>query len=168
MKTVGLKPSLTDTEASAASLGRGMTVPLIYFAVPASPERVIDELEEAGATLLSLSDANWPDKLRTGPLEVVRTALEHHRWSAVRPRLVEPTVTQLARMEEVLNWISLIPLDRYVLRRVVGARCLVHPVTGRHLYSWRGLGTALGADHRAIQRRHALGIGIITKALTGG
>ena len=37
-------------------------------------------------------------------------------------------------MDEAMAWISLIPLDRYVLRRIVGARSLVHPITERHLY----------------------------------
>ena len=44
-----------------------------------------------------------------------------------------------------------------MLRRIVGARSLVHPMTGRHLYSWRRLGTAIGADHKAVQRWHAQG-----------
>jgi hypothetical protein len=61
----------------------------------------------------------------------------------------------------------LIPLDRYVLRRVVGARSLVHPITDRHLFPWRRLGKALGADHKAIQRWHAQGIAMIVTALKG-
>jgi hypothetical protein len=56
-------------------------------------------------------------------------------------------------------------LDRYVLRRIVGARSLVHPITDRHLFPWRRLGKALGADHKAVQRWHAQGIGMIVEAL---
>jgi hypothetical protein len=52
-----------------------------------------------------------------------------------------------------------------VLRRVVGARSLVHPITDRHLFPWRRLGAALGADHKAVQRWHAQGIDIIAMAL---
>src|SRR3954451_18159727 len=63
------------------------------------------------------------------------------------------------RGEEVLaHWLSLIPADRFVLQRIVGARALVAPLTGRHLYSWRRLEHAIGADHRAVQRWHADGI----------
>ena len=68
-------------------------------------------------------------------------------------------------MDEAMGWITMIPLDRYVLRRIVGARSLVHPVTDRHLFPWRRLAAALGADHKAVQRWHAEGIGLIVKAL---
>ena len=64
-----------------------------------------------------------------------------------------------------MAWLSLIPVDRYVLRRIVGARSLVHPVSERHLYPWRRLGAVLGADHKAVQRWHAQGIDLIVEAL---
>ncbi len=47
-------------------------------------------------------------------------------------------------MDQSYRWVSRIPDDKYVLRRVIGARSLVNPMTGRHLYSWRRLGPALG------------------------
>jgi hypothetical protein len=40
-------------------------------------------------------------------------------------------------------------------------------MTGRHLYSWRRLGTAIGADHKAVQRWHAQGIDMIVGILNG-
>ncbi len=52
-----------------------------------------------------------------------------------------------------------------MLRRIVGARSLVHPITERHLFPWRRLGTAIGADHKAVQRWHAQGIDLIVVAL---
>ena len=60
---------------------------------------------------------------------------------------------------------TLIPLDRYVVRRIVGARSLVHPITLRHLFPWRRLAAAIGADHKAVQRWHAQGINLIVAAL---
>jgi hypothetical protein len=68
-------------------------------------------------------------------------------------------------MDEALGWIALIPKERYVLRRIVGARCLVSPVTERHLFSWRRLGGVLGADHKAVQRWHAQGVDMIVAAV---
>jgi hypothetical protein len=68
-------------------------------------------------------------------------------------------------MDQALAWIPLIPVDRYVLRRVVGARCLISPMTDRHLYTWRRLALAVGADQKAIQRWHAQGIDMIIDAL---
>ena len=68
-------------------------------------------------------------------------------------------------MDRVLAWLSLIPDGKFVLRRIAGARALVHPLTGRHLYPWRRLGTALGADHKAVQRWHAQAMQAISDAL---
>lgn len=129
---------------------------------------VIYRLEEAGATLLALPDTGWSTRLRTSSLEIVRTALEAYGWGEARIRPPVPSAEKITRMDEAMTWITLIPLDRYVLRRVVGARSLVHPITDRHLFPWRRLGKALGADHKAIQRWHAQGIAMIVERLRQG
>jgi len=128
---------------------------------------VIYRLEEAGATLLALPNTGWSTRLRSSSLDIVRTALEAYGWTDARIRPLVPSAEKITRMDEAMSWISLIPLDRYVLRRIVGARSLVHPITDRHLFPWRRLGTALGADHKAIQRWHAQGVRIIVEALKG-
>jgi hypothetical protein len=68
-------------------------------------------------------------------------------------------------MDEAMGWISLIPVERYVLRRIVGARSLVHPITGRYLFPWRRIAAAIGADHKAVQRWHAQGVEIVVERL---
>ncbi len=126
---------------------------------------VIYRLEEAGSTLLALPGTGWSTRMRSSSLEIVRTALEAYGWTESCVRPAAPSAEKITRMDEALNWIPLIPVDRYVLRRVVGARSLVHPVTDRHLFPWRRLGKALGADHKAIQRWHAQGVAMIVAAL---
>jgi hypothetical protein len=130
-------------------------------------ELVIYRLEEAGAALLSLPGTGWSTKLRGSSLEIVRTAIENYGWTTNRIRPPVPSAARITRMDEAMAWIPLIPIDRYVLRRIVGARSLVHPVTERHLFPWRRLATVLGADHKAIQRWHAQGIDLIVSALNG-
>jgi hypothetical protein len=56
---------------------------------------------------------------------------------------------RITRMDEALAWIPLIPVDRYVLRRIVGARSLVHLITERTPLSLAAVATATGADHSA-------------------
>ncbi len=126
---------------------------------------VIYRLEEAGATLLALPGSGWSTRLRTSSLEIVRTAIESYGWSTnhIRPSL--PSPARITRMDEAMGWVSLIPVDRYVLRRIVGARSLVHPITGRHLFPWRRIGGTIGADHKAVQRWHAQGIELIVTQL---
>jgi hypothetical protein len=128
-------------------------------------EFLIHRLEEAGAALLALPATGWSTKLRGSSLEIVRGAIEGYGWTTNRIRPPVPSAARITRMDEALGWISFIPVDRYVLRRIVGARSLVHPITERHLFPWRRLATALGADHKAIQRWHAQGIDLIVGAL---
>ncbi|MBV9248493.1 MAG: hypothetical protein JO227_04510 [Acetobacteraceae bacterium] len=132
---------------------------------PADADYVIARLEEAGATLLALPATGYSPRLRTSSLEIVRTAVESYGWTEKRIRPPVPSAERITRMDEAMAWIQLIPLDKYVIRRIVGARSLVHPISDRHLFPWRRLAAALGADHKAIQRWHAQGIGMIVAAL---
>ena len=128
-------------------------------------ELVTHRLEEAGASLLALPGTGWSTRLRASSLEIVRVAIESYGWTEKRIRPAIPSAARITRMDEALGWITLIPIDRYVLRRIVGARSLVHPITERHLYPWRRLATAIGADHKAVQRWHAQGIDLIVASL---
>lgn len=132
---------------------------------PASAEWVIARLEEAGSTLLALPNSGPSTRLVQSSLEWVRSAAESYGYTRARIRPAVPSAAHITRMDQSLRWISAIPQDKYVLRRVVGARSLVSPMTGRHLFSWRRLGTAIGADHKAVQRWHAQGIDMIVGLL---
>jgi hypothetical protein len=134
-------------------------------ALPYDAELVIYRLEEAGSTLLALPMAGWSTRLRTSRLDVVQAALESYGWEKRPVRPPVPSAQRITRMDEALSWIPSIPRDRVVLRRIVGARALVSPTTERHLFSWRRLGSMLGADHKAVQRWHAQGIDLIVTAL---
>ncbi|MEO8715087.1 MAG: DUF6362 family protein [Acetobacteraceae bacterium] len=127
---------------------------------------VVRRLEEAGAALLAMPNTGWTTKLRTSNLDIVRLAADSYAPTDKRIRPPVPSAAEITRMDEAMGWILLIPVDRYVLRRIVGARSLVNPVTERHLFPWRRLGAAMGADHKAVQRWHAEGIARIVAALT--
>jgi hypothetical protein len=118
---------------------------------------VIARLEDAGMTLLCLPGAHMSARLTSSVYILAGDARKQ-----VHPT---PAAAAIDAMDEALGWIGLIPQDRYVLRRIVGARALVNPLTGKHLFPWRRLGTALGADHKAVQRWHVQGINLIVAAL---
>ena len=120
-------------------------------------QAVVYRLEEAGTTLLCLPNTGPSTRLRTSTFEVVAAAVDGTSWATApsepsRLRPLPPNSARIDRMDEAFGWLALIPRDRYVLRRIVGARALVSPITERHLFSWRRLGTAMGADHKAVQR----------------
>ncbi len=126
---------------------------------------IVYRLEEAGATLLALPGSGYSTRLRASHLDVLHEAQAACGWAAGKIRPPVPSASRITRMDEALGWIVLIPRERYVLRRIVGARSLVSPVTERHLFSWRRLGGVLGADHKAVQRWHAQGIDMLVAAV---
>lgn len=131
-------------------------------------QTVIIRLEEAGRTLLALPNTGPSTRLVQSGMEWVRDASEQYSRDRDRIRPAFPTALEITRMDQALAWIPLIPTGKYVLRRVVGARCLVNPLTDRHLYSWRRLGEAVGADHKAVKRWHAQEIDLIVSLLSAG
>jgi hypothetical protein len=126
---------------------------------------VVARLEEAGETLLCLPAGGYTTRLRTSTWTVLHDAAEAYGDAPGRLRLPVPDAARISRMDAALAWLALIPDDKYVLRRIVASRMLVSPTSGRHLFPWRRLGTLLGADHKAVQRWHGQGIGMIVKGL---
>jgi hypothetical protein len=139
--------------------------PLTALCVDAS--LVIQRLEAAGATLLAMRDRSpWPAGFRSGMPEVLHDAREAYGWSTEPCRAALPDAVAIDAMDDAYRWLALIPQHRHVLRRIVAARSLVHPLTGRHIVHWRRLGEVIRADYRAAQRWHAQGIGEIVRALS--
>ncbi len=161
-------PAVGRTRPASAAF-RTMRNAFTPDGAPADAAFVVGRLAEAGATLLALPHTGPSTRLRQGGLEWVREVAESYGGRAgagpIRPPV--PRAAAIDRMDEALAWIPLIPLDRYVVRRVVGARCLVSPMNGRQLYSWRRIGEAVGADHKAVQRWHGQGIEMIVARLNG-
>jgi hypothetical protein len=164
---VGASAGASGTRPSGAVNGAANGAVATASAGAVDADSVIHRLEEAGQTLLALPGSGWTTRLRQSRLDVVHAAIEGYGWERnsgpVRPAV--PDAGRIDRMDEALGWIPLIPIDRYVLRRIVGARSLVSPVTERHLFTWRRLGALLGADHKAIKRWHGQGIALIVATL---
>lgn len=129
-------------------------------------EYVVKRLEQAGAALLSLNVGRaYPAGIRIAWPEYVKDAAEAYGWHGETIRPPAPTPVEIARMDEALGWIALIHPERYVLRRIVGARALTNPRTQQPIYSWAKIARMLGCDRRAVQRWHEQGIELIVKAL---
>jgi hypothetical protein len=129
-------------------------------------ETVIYRLEEAGQTLLSLPNRGPSTALRQTRHQYIAEAVETFAAEVDAPlQLPTPSAARITRMDQALAWVPLIPEANLVLRRVVGCRSLVSPLTERHLFTWRRLARLLGADHKAIQRWHATGIDTIVATL---
>ncbi len=128
---------------------------------------VAARLEEAGATLLALPQSGYTTALRISRLDTLNPDAEPPLDARTRQRPPLPGTAAITRMDEAFAWFRLIADDRYVLRRILGGRALVHPITGKHLNSWRKLGERLGADHNAVRRWHGEAIALLVRGLRG-
>lgn len=152
------------------------TVPLAKL-----PEIVVRRLEHAGRTVLALPMAGYTTGCKTSSLEFVRAAIESYGWEKATIRPATPSGRDITAMDEAYCWLPFIPTDAdlarchpilgrpaddsVMVRRIVGARSLVHPVTQRLLYSWRCLAALLGVDDHKVKRLHQIGISEIVAEL---
>jgi hypothetical protein len=150
----------------AAVLGSGVRVrPVAARGGAMTAGEIVARLEAAGAVLLAMPARGYSTHMRQMKFDIVHTALEAYGWGSAMARPPAPSAEEISLMDEAFGWLGLIPETKYVLRRVLGARALVHPLTERHLYSWRRLGAALGTDHKAVQRWHAEGVELLVRLI---
>lgn len=148
--------------AAQASIARGF----IPEPDQRTPEWLVATLEQAGRTLQSMpARGTRPSEYGNGWPDVVHDASVAYGWTADRIRPAYPSARDIALMDEVYAWIGLIPESQRLLRRIVLLRSLVDPISDRHRFSWRKVGSTLGHDHKAAQRWHENAIISILVAL---
>lgn len=156
-QTMAVQPRHGPASASQP-LARGMHAP-----------EVIARLEEAGSTLLAMRLLGVaPAGMRSSMPEVLHDAIEAYGWEPEPIRAPIPGADAISRMDEAWSWLALVPNNKRVLRRIVAARSLVHPIRGDHCVTWQRVGTIIGAEYRAAKRWHADGIACIVGGLNGG
>ena len=133
-----------------------------------SSEMVIARLEAAGRTLLSMSGGERSQRMRTFWPDVVRSPWEGYGYTEAGPVRLSPSPADITAMDEALRWIAAIPDSQHVLRRIVWARVLVHPVRGDNIFSFKQIGVMVGASGEAVRGWHRRGIDLICRALNDG
>jgi len=132
-----------------------------------SAAEIVHRLEQAGATLLAMPATGYSTRMRQMRFDIVHTALEAYGWETPALRAPAPDSAAISAMDEAFGWLALIPESQFLLRRILGARALVHPLTGRYLFTWRRLAAAVGADHKSVQRWHGQAVEMVARALAG-
>jgi len=144
-----------------------------------TPDDVRQRLEDVGRTLVALpmprgalprdARSNWPDVARgyedafaalIGATDEVK-----QDFSDVHNRVhVTPSALAVGRMDEVLAWLWRIDDPRK--RRLCLSRALVHPVSGRHMVSYRKLARIFGLHHETVRAWHDRALAEIATQLT--
>jgi len=132
-----------------------------------SAPEIVRRLEDAGAALLAMPSTGYSTRMRQMRFDIVHTALEAYGWETPSLRAPAPDASAISAMDEAFGWLALIPESQFLLRRILGARALVHPLTGRHLFTWRRLASSVGSDHKSVQRWHGQAVDIVVRGLAG-
>jgi len=145
------------------------------------PDTVKRRLEAAGRTLMALPlpKGALPGRLRSGwPATAQRAedafaamigASDEMRrdFSDDRHRLrLPPSARAVADMDESLQWLWYLSDPRK--RRLCLSRSLRHPVSDRHIVSYRRLGKLFGLHHDTVRLWHDRALGEIAQALNKG
>ena len=110
---------------------------------------VAARLEQAAALLLSTAAMRATGR----GMALERLVEAQQRAHAAAGVDLVPLASHVARMNEALSWLDLLPAGSRD-RRVIEARMMVSPITRKPIYSWRCIGTLLGVDHKQVQRWH--------------
>lgn len=128
-----------------------------------TPTELEEWLEWAGVRLIAMpgrrvgpSDYRsfWPDFSND-----VFQVLEFRRYLPVKS--LAPSKDEIPIMEEVLQLPCLCPDVKG--RRILHMRCLIHPITRRHLFTWKRASEKLQSDPRTLQRLHEKSLETVAK-----
>jgi hypothetical protein len=86
-------------------------------------------------------------------------------YNATEVSRVVPSAFDISLMDFVHRWLSYIPDEKMLLRRIVAHRMLWNPDRGQSVWSYRRLGDRFGASHQAIRRWDEVGVGLIFRSL---
>jgi hypothetical protein len=140
---------------------------------------VEQRLEAAGRTLMALPlpkgalpasvKSRWPEAVHgiedafaalVGSAEQVK-----EDFAAERNRTrISPSAREVAQMDEALQWLWYLRDPKK--RRLCIARALIHPISERHIVSYRKLGRLFGLHHDTIRIWHDRALSEIAQALT--
>ena len=84
-------------------------------------------------------------------------------YSNIKLRPVAPLKDEIKFIDEILDLILLI--DSIQIRRIMHARCLIAPNSGKQLYSWTRIGKLLSLDRKRVAYLHRQGLTAIAQKL---
>jgi hypothetical protein len=157
VKTITAPPA----DAPTIRLADGTEMPFYSAAFVAA------RLTEAGATLFALPIpmfARPSVKMTWWPLAKVTfsDAIGQH----FKPRVTypQPSAARIDAMDEALTWLPLVA--NVPKRRIVAARLLTHPVSGKPIHSFGAIADATGLHRATAQRWWEDGVEEIATTLT--
>ncbi len=148
---------MADPRYPTAATPRG---DLSYY----TAEYVTVRLEQAGRTLLSLPNRGClPAGLRSNWPSFAHAAMEAYGYGTVQVRPPVPRARAISEMDEAYGWVGLVTIIEH--RHLIWLRSFVHPISGRHLWSWRKLMRRFGIHRDTLAAWHGRGVDRIVTRL---
>ena len=128
---------------------------------------VKEQLERAGKDLLRMP---LPSTIHSLPhlvqgavwYAVDAYGLKRLRWTGRRP-----SDDEIVDMLEILDWVTLLPPERFLLRQIVVRRLLVNPTNGcQYLFPFKRIAASVGAEVSQVCDWHQRGLSLIAAALS--
>ena len=133
-----------------------------------SRQAVRYELEQAGRTLVALKAGSgaFPQQHASTMPEPVHDFVTGYQGAVdVQAPMPRPSADEIDDLDRVLPWLFYIM--RPVVRRVVFARSLVHPLSDGYIYSYGKLERTLGMNRDHLRDLHAHGLDQIVQGRLG-
>ena len=129
---------------------------------------VAKSLQWICSDLILLCPPQWEEKVRAKilPAMLIATALTARKMVKDHVRAEPSGPGVLFDIGRIGNWMSLIPENRIIIRRIVWARSFVHPETGAPLFPISLLRKEFNCTPRTVARWHTTGLAMIAAALT--
>lgn len=135
--------------------------------MPHNPAEVQFWLEWAGQRLLSLDVGKIkPQQYRSFWPDYPDDKYTAFGYTGSRLRPASPSANEIPLMDDILNLVLLIP--DITSRRVVNARCLIHPINNRYRYSWTKIAFILHTNRHSVKVLHQKGIKYIAGRVPDG
>lgn len=119
-----------------------------------SPEEVQTWLEWAGSRLIALPVPGLkPNEIKITHFEYSQDRFQILDFRGQLPlRAGAPSSAEIPIMDLILTLPALCAWQNH--RRVLHLRALVHPISGRHLYTWAKLARKIACDPRTVKTWH--------------
>jgi hypothetical protein len=118
-------------------------------------------LEWAGEKLLSLPiKSSSPRSYRNNWPDYLNSSLPNY-FSGKTLTPIPPNHFEIDLMDNILSLVTLIPDS--ISRNIINSRCLISPITHKHLFPWSQISRLLNLSSRTTHRSYDFGINQILK-----
>lgn len=122
-------------------------------------------LRRAGSIMRRMPGGGVQLGMSQGGLDAIADPREAYGYSPVEVNRLPPSSAEISMMDFVMPWLSYIPDEKMVVRRVVAHRMIWNDERGRSVWPYKRLSGKIGTSPELTRRWDEDGVLLIQKAL---